>query len=172
MKITNTQVKTSKFSVLVLLVGISLLLGGSFSCAENFENGFEAYERGDFSNAMRMFRLVAEQGISEAQYNLGFIYDNGQGVPQNDKEAVKWYRKSAEQGYLDAQNNLGMMYMVGEGVPQDNIYAHAWFNIAASNGSDLGAGNRDKVVKEMTKDQIAEAQRLVRECVKKNYKDC
>ena len=103
---------------------------------------------------------------------MGFIYDNGQGVPQNDKEAVKWYRKSAEQGYLDAQNNLGMMYMVGEGVPQDNIYAHAWFNIAASNGSDLGAGNRDKVVKEMTKDQIAEAQRLVRECVKKNYKDC
>ena len=92
MKIANTQGKTSKFSVLVLLVGISLLLGGNFSCAENFENGFEAYERGDFSNAMRMFRLVAEQGDSAAQYNLGFIYDNGQGVPQNDKEAVKWYR--------------------------------------------------------------------------------
>ena len=120
----------------MLLVGISLLLGGSFSCAENFENGFEAYERGDFSNAMRMFRLVAEQGDSAAQYNLGVMYHNGQGVPQ------------------------------------DNICSHAWFNIAASNGSDLGAGNRDKVVKEMTKDQIAEAQRLVRECVKKNYKDC
>ena len=112
------------------------MLGCGFSCAETVENGFEAYERGDFPNAVRMFRLVSEQGNSSAQYNLG------------------------------------MMYMVGEGVPQDNIYAHAWFNIAASNGSDLGAGNRDKVVKEMTKDQIAEAQRLVRECVKKNYKDC
>ena len=136
MKIANTQGKTSKFSVLMLFVGISSLLGGSFSCAENVESGFKAYERGDFSNAMRMFRLAAEQGDSAAQYNLGVMYHNGQGVPQ------------------------------------DNIYAHVWFNIAASNGSDLGAGNRNIVVERMTKDQIAEAQRLARECVKKDYKHC
>ena len=73
----------------MLFVGISSLLGGSFSCAENVESGFKAYERGDFSNAMRMFRLVAEQGDSAAQYNLGVMYHNGQGVPLNDKEAVK-----------------------------------------------------------------------------------
>ena len=125
---------TNRF--LIFIVGASLMLGGGFSCAEPVEHGFEAYKRGDFSNALRIFRLVAEQG------------------------------------HVLAQSNLGALYFNGYGVPQDNIYAHAWFNIAASNGSDLGAGNRDKVVKEMTKDQIAEAQRLVRECVKKNYKDC
>ena len=116
--------------------------------------------------------MSAGQENALAQHNLGWAYDNGQGVPQNDKEAVKWYRKSAEQGISEAQYNLGLMYMEGEGVPQDNIYAHVWFNIAASNGSDLGAGNRNIVVERMTKDQIAEAQRLARECVKKNYKDC
>ena len=112
------------------------MLGCGFSCAETVENGFEAYERGDFPNAVRMFRLVSEQGDSSAQYNLG------------------------------------MMYMEGEGVPQENIYAHVWFNIAASNGSDMGAGNRNIVVERMTKDQIEEAQRLARVCVKKDHMDC
>ena len=64
------------------------------------------------------------------------------------------------------------MYYNGHGVPQENIYAHVWFNIAASNGSDMMAGNRNIVVERMTKDQIEEAQRLARECVKKDYKDC
>ena len=157
----------------MLFVGISSLLGGSFSCAENVESGFKAYERGDFSNAMRMFRLLAEQGDSAAQYNLGNMYYNGQGVPQDFKKAIKWYRKSAEQGNILGQSNLGLMYATGRGVPQDNIYAHMWWSIAASSGETTAAAtNRDKVVEEMTTDQIAQAQRLARECVKKNYKGC
>ena len=87
-------------------------------------------------------------------------------------KAVKWYRLSAEQGDPDAQNDLGMSYMEGEGVPQDNTYAHMWFNISASNESEKAAMNRGIVAKKMTKDQIAQAQKLARECVKKNYKDC
>ena len=68
------------------------MLAGNFSYAENVENGFEAYERGDFSNALRIFRLAAEQGDYKAQYNLGVMYRDGQGVLQDDKEVLNRLR--------------------------------------------------------------------------------
>ena len=91
---------------------------------------------------------------------------------QDHKEAVKWYTKAAEQGHARAQNNLGVSYENGEGVPQDDVYAHLWYNIAGANGDPTGRKYRDEVAKRMTPDQIAEAQRVARECVKKDYKDC
>ena len=71
-----------------------------------------------------------------------------------------------------AQSNLGRMYGNGEGVLQDNVYAHMWFNIASSNGSETARENRDIAAKRMTPNQLAEAQSLARECVKKDYKNC
>ena len=65
---------------------------------------------------------IAEQGYAPAQYNLGIMYDNGYGVPQDYAEAMKWYRLAAEQGHTDAQYNLGLMYDNGRGVPQDYLY--------------------------------------------------
>ena len=59
---------------------------------------------------------------------------NGDGVPQDYKEAVKWYRLAAEQGYADAQYNLGLMYSNGEGVPQDYKEAVKWYRLAAEQG--------------------------------------
>ncbi len=57
-----------------------------------------AYQRGDYATAIRKFRPLAEQGNAEAQFNLGGMYRQGRGVPQDDAEAMKWYRKAAEQG--------------------------------------------------------------------------
>ena len=54
----------------------------------------------DYAEAVKWYRLAAEQGDADAQYNLGVMYDNGQGVPQDYAEAVKWYRLAAEQGLL------------------------------------------------------------------------
>ncbi|NNK96376.1 MAG: sel1 repeat family protein [Desulfobacterales bacterium] len=51
----------------------------------------------------------AQQGYSDAQYNLGLIYENGEGVPQSDKKAAQWYRKAAEQGYPAAKNKLEIL---------------------------------------------------------------
>ena len=68
-------------------------------------------------------RKAAEQGITDAQCKLGVMYDTGQGVPEDDVEAVKWYRKAAEQGLADAQYNLGLMYAKGEGVIEDDAEA-------------------------------------------------
>ena len=64
------------------------------------------------------------------------------------------------------------MYGTGQGVLQDNVYAHMWWNIAASNGDDGAMKNRDIVAKRLTTEQLAEAQKLARECVRKKYKGC
>ena len=63
-------------------------------------------------------REAAEQGVAEAQYSLGAMYDKGDGVPEDDFKAVKWYRKAAEQGLAEAQCDLSGMYILGLGVPK------------------------------------------------------
>jgi hypothetical protein len=66
---------------------------------------------------IKEWRQAAEQGYAEAQYNLGVMYANGEGVPEDDTEAVKWYRKAAEQGLAKAQYNLGGRYDFGNAPP-------------------------------------------------------
>ena len=91
----------------------------SFAIAQNFEKGLEAYDTVDFTTALQNWRLLAEQGDVHAQYNLGWLYQQGDGVPQDYAEAANWYRKAAEQGFTPAQTNLGFMYEKVNGVPQD-----------------------------------------------------
>ena len=79
-------------------------------------------------------RALAEQGNANAQTNLGVRYANGQGVPQDDTEAVRWYRLAANQGNAVAQTNLGLLYDNGEGVPQDDTEAARWCRLAADQG--------------------------------------
>jgi uncharacterized protein len=90
------------------------------------------------------------------------MYANGQGVPQDYKEAVRWYRLSAEQGNALAQYNLGNQYAKGTGVLQDYALAHMWFNLAGSNGYKNGMKNRGIVEKRMTPQQIEKAQDMAR----------
>ena len=59
-------------------------------------------------------KALADTGMAEAQYFLGIKYDTGEGVPENDAEAVKWYRKAADQGYVNAQYNLALIYDFGK----------------------------------------------------------
>jgi TPR repeat protein len=94
--------------------------------------GVAAYKWGKYGIALREWRPLAEQGNAKAQYNLGVMYRNGHGVPQDDAEAVGWYRKAAEQGYATAQHKLGVMYGKGLGVPQDEAQAYMWFKLASS----------------------------------------
>ena len=100
------------------------------------------------------------------------MYDNGEGVPEDDREAVKWYTLAAEQGYADAQFNLGLMYANGEGVLEDYVYAYMWWNIASSLGNENATRPKEIVAEKMTRSQIAEAQQLSRKCLNSNYQDC
>ena len=140
--------------------------------AQDFQKGWAASQAGDFATALKEWKPLAEQGHDNAQYNLGVMYHNGQGVPQDDAEAVRWYRLAAEQGHADAQTNLGVNYDNGQGVLQDNSIAHMWYNIGAANGSELGGTNRDKIAKEMTPAAIEKAQAMARECMSSGYTRC
>jgi len=107
--------------------------------------------------------LAAEQGYADAQFNLGLMYANGRGVPQDYAEAAKWFRLAADQGDATAQHNLALMYYSGKGVPKDNVLAHMWSHLAASQGGEDAVKKRDAIAALMTPQQIAEAQRLARE---------
>ena len=156
-----------------ICLAVALLFGSvGVSWSQDFQKGVTAYESGDYATALREWKPLAQQGYASAQYNLGLMYDNGQGVPQDDKTAVKWYRLAAEQGYASAQFNLGVMYGMGTGIIQDWVYAHMWGIIAASNGNEDGAKLRDIAAEDMTPSQLEKAQDLARECVRKNYKGC
>jgi len=104
---------------------------------------------------------AAEQGDAYSQFCLGFVYKNGEGVPQDYKKAVYWYTKAAEQGLATAQCNLGVMYKNGRGVPQDYVTAYAWWNLSSASGVKEAIHNRDILSPEiMTQQQIAKAQEL------------
>ncbi len=96
--------------------------------------GVTAYKWGAYGIALSEWRPLAEQGNAKAQYNLGVMYRNGHGVPQDYAEAMGWWRKAAEQGNAGAQNNLGVMYRNGLGVPQDYAEAVGWWRKAAEQG--------------------------------------
>jgi TPR repeat protein len=114
----------------------------------------------DKAEALKWFRLAADAGISYAQNTVGFMYAEGDGVPKNDAKAAKWYRLAADQGEASAQYVLGGMYDNGEGVPKNAVQAYKWWNLAAAQGNDDAKKHRDLAAGAMTREQIAEAQKL------------
>ena len=112
----------------------------------------------DHVEAARWYRMAAEQGDVQAQFNLAEMYSTGEGVPEDDAEAARWYRMAAEQGEIhaqfnlgsshsvaeilrwyrmaaeqcdaQAQFNLGAMYDEGEGVAKDDVEAARWYRMS------------------------------------------
>ncbi len=141
--------RATAFAVLLVVLAAPAWAG--------WDEGVAAYKRGDYATALREFRVLAEQGLARAQYNLAFMYDNGQGVPQDHVQAVKWYRKAAEQGAARAQNNVGVMYHTGEGVLQDYAEAAKWYRKAAEQGhasAQNNLGNMYNTGRGVTRDYV------------------
>ncbi len=90
---------------------------------------------GNEDEAVKTTRQSAEQGDAFAQFKLGIMYQNGTGVPKDEKQAVEWYLKSANQGNAGAQWNLGLMYRNGSGVPKDDAKALEWIKKSAEQGN-------------------------------------
>ena len=102
-----------------------------------------------------------------AQTNLGGLYLNGLGVPQDDEKARQWFEEAAAQGFADAQIALGGLYAFGHGVPRNYGRAYMWLILAAAHSKGIpqndAADLRDEVARRMTPAQIAEAQKLAQE---------
>lgn len=99
-----------------------------------FYRGMTSYLSGDYEAAAKSFRQAAGQGHANAQFTLGVMYYQGEGVNQDYKEVVKWYRLAADQGLAPAQFNVGMMYYRGDGVAQDYKEAARWYHMVAEQG--------------------------------------
>jgi TonB family protein len=118
---------------------------------------------------VEQLRLAADKGDAQAQKRLGDLYSGGAGVAQDAVQAVLWYRKAAEQGDAPAQFNLALLMYGGVGTLKDFVGAYKWFNIAAARAAgdsrQFYADGRDAVAKQMTTEQIADAQKQSREWV-------
>ncbi len=146
-----------------VLLFVVVLIGFAPLVHAGFDEGVTAYNKGDYATAFIEFKPLADQGDARAQYNLGVMYANGQGVSKDYAEALKWCRKAADQGYADGQYNLGVMYYLGQGVPKDYVQAYKWFDLAAGMGISDAKNARDKLEGNMTRAHLAEAKRLAKE---------
>ncbi len=145
--------------LLVSLVGLA---------RAGFDEGFAAYERGDYETALKKWHPLAEQGHAEAQNSLGLMYSKGEGVPHDYVEAMRWYRLAAEQGHATAQFNLADMYKYGKGVTQGYVQAYMWWSVAGANGFEEANIHRDIVAEWMTPADISKAQAMAREWMEKH----
>ena len=166
-------------SVFAMLVVLACASGGRpefVVAAQSIEEAEFAYERGDYTQAARLFSPFAEQGVASAQFYLGLMYEKGRGVRQDHSTALTWFRKAAAQGYAGPQNNLGLMYERGRGVRKDVVRALMWYHIAAAmlNGDEGKAAlkRRDHLTSQMTAPQIEQAQEMARRCQQSQFKEC
>ena len=106
----------------------------------------EAISRHDFTTAHKIMLPLAEQGNVIAQYNLGVMYDLGDGISLNYEEAFKWYYLAANQGHPKAQNNLGTLYRNGDGVLQDYQEARKWYQRSADQGHPSAQLNLENLI--------------------------
>ncbi len=139
--------------------------------AAKVAEGERAYKQGDYELARKILSPLAEAGDPQAQFYLGRMYDNGQGVAKNEAEALRWFRKAAEQGHAKGQFNLGVSYETGQGFPQDAVEAARWVRKAAKQGlanAQSKLGYMYQYGRGVAKDE-AEAVRWFRKAAEQGY---
>jgi TPR repeat protein len=132
--------------------------------ADGLGRATEAYARGDYGRAVHTLSPLARRGNAHAQALLGFLYENGFGVPQAYDVAADLYQNAAVRGDVFGQAQLGLIYDKGHGVPQNAILSYKWLDLAAAHASkrdrDYYIRLRNAVASKMSSEQIVEGQRL------------
>lgn len=118
----------------ILLIALFIVLPAAHAFGQDWRTGYNAYRRGDYAEALTIFRALADRGDARAQNQLGVMYVTGRGVPKDYAESAKRFREAAEQGYRIGQYNLGYSYFYGEGVTRDSVEAVKWYRKAALQG--------------------------------------
>lgn len=163
------ELKSRKLASVRGLFGcVALLVFGAgmsdIAHAGDLARSSAAYARQDYIRAAKALSHAARRGNRQAQGRLGFMYENGLGVPQAYDAAASLYIEGAIRGDPFAQSRLGLIYDKGHGVPQDYVLAYKWLNLAAGGASrrerDVFLRLRDAVASKMTPDQILEGQRM------------
>ncbi len=121
---------------LFLQIVLSLVVGNAIA---GVETAIDAINAGDYEKALKELRPDVQRGDPAAQFELGRLFDFGNGVAQNANEAVRLYKLAAAQGNVSAKINLADVYTKGRGVTQSDAEATRWFQLAAKEGSEIGA---------------------------------
>lgn len=148
-----------------LLLCLTLLAGG---CApDDAESGLRAFQAKDYATAAAIWKKLAQENDSTAQFYLGRMYELGEGLRADTAKAALWYLKAAERGNPYAQGNLAVLYAYGRGVEADFVRSYAWSSNAANGypkwAEDLRAAaitNRDIVGAKMSAAELISAQKL------------
>lgn len=119
-----------KYKIAILCIGFSLCV----YALSPLEKAEEVYSKGDYVQAKKRFEKLVKNGNPKAQYDLGYLYEQGQEVKKDDKTALKWYKKAAKQGHLNAQYNTATFYYEGRGTKQDYQKALYWYMQAVKQG--------------------------------------
>lgn len=122
---------------LIRALAVSLLVLPTGALTQDYENGVEAYKAEDFETAFQELQPIAEEGFPGAQVHLGLMYMAGQGVPQDELEAIKWFTLAAKQNDALAQLMLGLIYANSETVERDEAAAIHWFRLSAGQSIPL-----------------------------------
>lgn len=118
-----------------LLVGGTALAVHASDNDDAMRQAMQALSRGDYAQAYCAWRPLAEGGLSEAQYQIGWLYANGNGLAVDVERALAWWVRAAEQGHADAQFAIGLAYTTGEGgIRRDLDEAVRWYLAAARHG--------------------------------------
>lgn len=128
-------------------------------------DGWAAFERGDAQMSLAIFTGLAETGDTDMQLLVGQIHDFGQGVPQNDAEALKWYLRAAEAGNAKAQYQAGLLYFRSPNVPQNLVESYRWLSLAAEAGgaSAIPAKSMlNDLDRQMPEEDLAKARQLLK----------
>lgn len=143
----------------------SLLLLLTTTLAAESNQGLAAYQQGDYPTALALLAPLARQGDPEAQYTLGMMYDDGDGLSQDYQQAARWFRAAAEQGHAQAQRQLGRLYFHGLGLERNLLQAYAWFNLATAQGDDrfgMGRNSLKLTAAQLSTAELEAAQALAR----------
>ena len=120
----------------------------------------DAYQTAVFAEQKIKWEALALQGDAPSQRKLGVMYYLGQGMEKDYEMAYTWLAKAANQGEDVAQVCLGVMNVGGQGVPQNKTAAHMWFSLSAAQGNQNAQLRLDKLIPDMTPEEIAEAEAL------------
>lgn len=114
------------------------------------------------AEAVRWYKLAADKGLANAQYNLGLVSCPGTLCTQElASEAAFWYKRAAKQGFAEAQHRLGLLYGRGLGVPKDDVAASMWLSLAAARGCPEAGLAQEAITARLNPEQLREVQERV-----------
>lgn len=166
-----TMFKRSGLAIVIL--SLTLISIASSALGDSWKEATEAFGRKQYATAMKLLRPLAENGHAAAQYQIALMHKMGLGVSKSEKEARKWSRLAAKQGHTEAQVLLGSLYYKKEGNESPEVIkAYMWYEAAAAQGNAEAQKEVATITKELSPQQLAEAQAKAQQCKSSNYEKC